>query len=152
MRIDGSNLNARMYLLAFALLAGVIMGLAEWGVLARPVLLSFLIGMATVKVVILVTYIEVLGVAYVSRRRGWRVPLKLAERVACYASPGLLLAAVLILKLRMLWRGGWLPLPRWLLDQPGTDLLIVVVPLAVSVLGFEILVWLGARQVRYANA
>ena len=59
---------------------------------------------------------------------------------------------MLLIKLRMLLHQGAVPLPGWFLNAPGADFLLFVVPFAISVLGFETLVWLGVRQVRYANA
>lgn len=102
----------------------------------------------------LLTYMEMLGVTAISRRRGWRVPYRLAERVCCYASvgwlPGVLLAgAGLFLIDRFavgrLWFNGLVGLVRvsWLC-YGGVFVL--------SLLWFETLVWIGVRQVRFANA
>jgi len=151
MRIDGSNAPARTYLLGVTLLTGLLWGAGEaWALrTAWPLAAGYAAG--AMALVLLSVYVEALGVAYFGRRRGWRVPMRVAERIVCYASPALLLAAVVLLKLRMALAAGLLPLPRWFLDLPGADLLLVVVPFAVSVLAFEALVWVGVRKMKYAN-
>jgi len=149
--IDGSNVPPRVYVLGVACLTGLMWGVGEAWALRTPIPLAFGYGMVAAKLVLVCAYVEALGVAYFSRRRGWRVPLRVAERIVCYASPGLFLSAALLLKLRMALATGALPLPRWFLDLPGADLLLVVVPFAVAVLSFEALVWVGVRQMKFAN-
>jgi len=151
MRVDGSNLPPRLFLLIHALLTGALWAAAEALVLHRPAVMGYLTGMIAAKAVIALAYIEAAGVAYVCRRRGWRVPLRQAERLVGYASPGLLLAALLLMKLRLSLHTGLLPLPTWLSEAPGGDLLLMAPPFALSILVFETLVWLGVRRTRYAN-
>jgi len=151
MRVGGSNLPPRLFLLITALLTGVVWALAEVLVVRRPVVMGYLTGMIAAKTVIALAYVEALGVAYFSRKRGWRVPLRQAERLVAYASPGLLLAGLLLMKLRITHHADLLPLPLWLSDAPGGELLLLAVPFALSILGFETLVWLGVRRTRYAN-
>ncbi|MFN3168384.1 MAG: hypothetical protein ACE37H_15100 [Phycisphaeraceae bacterium] len=100
------------------------------------------------------THIEMLGVAAISRRRGWRVPLRLAERVCAFASvgwlPGVALAAV-----------GAQLLGVFAVGEPWFERMHGVVRVSwlcyaglfvLSLLWFESLVWVGVRQVKYANA
>jgi len=161
MRIDGPNAPPRRFLTRTALGVG-----AGWlvleGVLATgPPLLVAHVFMGAVEAaaltvgIIALTYIEALGVTFFSQRRGWRVPWRVAERVVCYASVGWVPAAIVLGKLRVLQASG--VLHRWLIKLPSVpepELVVVVMVLvfAVSILGFETLVWVGVRQVRYANA
>ncbi len=151
MRVDASNLPPRLFLLITALLTAALWAIAEILVMQRPVVLGYLTAMVAAKLVIALAYTEALGVAFFSRRRGWRVPLRQAERLVGYASPGLLLAGLLLIKLRISLHAGLLPLPDWLRDAPGADLLLLALPFATSILGFETLVWIGVRQTRFAN-
>lgn len=102
----------------------------------------------------LLTCIEMIGVTAFSKRRGWRVPFHLAERVCCYASvawvPGVAIAAA----------GYWL-LEVFAAGQPWFEQLLGLVRVGwlcyaglfiLSLLWFETLVWIGVRQVKYANA
>jgi len=104
-------------------------------------------------VVQVLTHIEMLGVAAFSRRRGWRVPFRLAERVCCFASvgwlPGVLLAGL----------GGQL-LQLFAVGEPWFERMLGVVRVSwvcyaglfvMSLLWFETLVWVGVRRVKYAN-
>lgn len=156
MRLGGPNLPARLFLLSIALIVGV-----GWGVFMglptthdKPFLLSWVFGMAAAKTVLIMTYIESLGVTFFSRRRGWRVPFRLAERLTCYASVGWILAAVVLGGLSLVEssgvfeRWGRAVIGRW---SPEYRLLLGVVAFGAAVMGFEILVWTGVRQVRFAN-
>ncbi|MEM7625650.1 MAG: hypothetical protein AAF333_08480 [Planctomycetota bacterium] len=154
MRLDGPNLPARFFLLSIALIVGV-----GWGVFTavghdKPILLSWVVGMAAAKTVLIMTYIESLGVTFFSRRRGWRVPFRLAERLTCYASVGWILAAVVLAVLSLVETSGvfeaWARkfLGRW---NPEYRLLLGVVAFGAAVMGFELLVWTGVRQVRFSN-
>lgn len=101
----------------------------------------------------LLTYIEMLGVTAIARRRGWRIPFPLAERLCCYASVGWLPGAILAgmgyaviqyVAAGELWFNALVGLVR-------VSWLIYGGLFVVSFLWFETLVWLGVRQLRYAN-
>ncbi len=102
--------------------------------------------------VIGLSYIEALGVAWFSRRRGWRVAFRLAERVVCYSAIGWLPAGI-VCCLAYLWYGRHLrlPLPTWLFPGDFRDLFVLTLIGSVSILWFETLVWLGVREVKFAN-
>ncbi len=156
MRLNGVNLPDRLFLLSMITLAGVVFGVGR-GLSPRvDVLEAWLLGMAAAKVALVMTYIEVLGVAYFSRRRGWPLGLKRAERVAAYASvgwPGATLAFVTMF--RVIDSGTvrtWLMArisPQWFNSAMQ---ILVVLALGLALLAFEWLVWTGVRQVRYGNA
>ena len=117
-----------------------------------PILFVPMYVMVVAACVIALTYIEALGVAWFSWRRGWRVPFRLAERVSCYASIGWVPAGILCNLLwlwydKRLFRGGWYPF-----FQDERDLLILTAVAMLTILWFEWLVWLGVRRVKYANA
>ncbi len=103
---------------------------------------------------VILTYIEALGVTYFSRKRGWRVPWRLAERIVCYASIGWLPAMFVVPPLILL-QGQTPFLPAWAswipLRGELTDWLLIAVVGGVASLWFESLVWLGVRRLRYAN-
>ncbi len=152
--LSGSNLPPRLYLLVFALCVGVTIGtgLVLTGVV-EPVL-TWAYAMLAVKATILLTYIETLGVAFFSRQRGWRVPMLSVERVCCYAAPGWLVAALAALFLIVLHEQG---VPQALLARiPFADQSIVLPAFYAALAGiamfcFEALVYVGVRQVRFAN-
>jgi len=100
------------------------------------------------------TFIEMLGVTAFSRRRGWRVPFPLALRVCCLASVGWLPGAVIA------GLGVWM-IQAFAVGRPWFDHLFGLVRVGWLVYGglfvfallwFETLVWIGVRQVRFANA
>ena len=103
---------------------------------------------------IALTYVEALGLSFFSRRRGWRIGLGRAERVACYASVGWLPAVAALAGVHALEQGGvfaslW---GAWI--GPWThaaELGVLVAAGGVVMLWFEWLCWLGARRIRYAN-
>ncbi len=103
----------------------------------------------------LLSYVEVLGVIFFGRRRGWRVPFALAERVVCYACVGWMPAAILMgLTLDRYMAGD---IDRWmhrLLGVWGTwqSIEMMVLIGCVAMLWFEMLVWIGVRQTKHANA
>jgi len=154
MRLDGPALPARLFLLSIALIVGVGWGLFDLVVVGRGFLLAWVAGMAAAKTVLIMTYIETLGVTFFSKRRGWRVPFRLAERVTCYASVGWVIAAIVLAPLVGLYDvgllegwvvhvvGHWQPEYRWLLAAIG---------FGAAVLFFETLVWTGVRKVRFGN-
>ena len=165
MRVDGVNGPARAFL---ALVAGAVA--VGWCALELILLVqvnppralgavALLVIACSVLVAVsgfiaLLTYIEALGVTYFSGRRGWRVPWRLAERVVCYASVGWVPAALVLAKARVLEVSG--ALDRWLyrlmgVPVPDYALAVMALVFAGAILGFEVLVWVGVRQVRYGN-
>ncbi|MEM8782719.1 MAG: hypothetical protein AAGE65_07655 [Planctomycetota bacterium] len=158
LRLGGSNVMPRLFLLSVACLvgAGWAVGEAWWN--DRPAPLAWGLGMLAAKSVLLLSYLEAGGVTFFSRRRGWRVPFRLAERVVCYAAFGWLPAAAGLIGLNVAWQSGGLAetLRPWL---PASDVLpaaslapIVFVAIGgVLILGFETWVYVGVRQVRFAN-
>ncbi len=152
MRVDGSNRNPRLFLFTFVVLIGLL-----WAVVSRigqlPVI--SLQALAAATAVLGMTYIEALGVAYFSRRRAWRVPWRLAERIVCYASVGWVPAGLVMVTLWVLHHHG--TLERWWPTQWGPwtadkAMALFVLVGTVSILGFETLVWLAVRQTRFANS
>ena len=154
MRLEGPPTAGRMFLVVnLCLVAAVAGGFARWGH-GQGWLPAWLYGMAAAKFALLLTYVEVLGVAFFSRRRGWRVPLAVAERVAGFASLGWVATAVLL-------GGASLGLMSvvdltygrlWDHRTPeAVGLLGGLVFFAVTALSFELLVWTGVRQVRFGN-
>ncbi len=163
MAIDGDNEPARVFLLWSSMLAiaWFIAISAAWLVLVEdPSLdnnvLGFIVVLQLIGVLIILalTYIEMLGVTAFSKRRGWRVPFHLAERVCCYASvgwlPGVMLAGL----------GVWV-LQSFAVGRPWFEQYLGLVKVGwlcygglfvLSLLWFETLVWVGVRQVKYANA
>lgn len=150
MAVDGPSTPPRLFLLIVAGLVGVAWAMTEWLALARPMLWSWAVGMVAAKGVLGLAYLEAVGVTILSGRRGWRVPFRLAERVACYASVGMLLAGLILLKARLVWAQGWVPLPDGFYGAIVGPIAVCAL-LAGAILGFELLVWLGVRQVRFAN-
>lgn len=119
----------------------------------EPILL-FLMALVLSLIILALSYIEMLGVTAFSRRRGWRVPFRLAERVCCYASvgwlPGVFLAGVGIAILDLHAVGQ-----PWFEKMHGlvrVRWIFYAALFVLSLLWFETLVWIGVRQVRYANA
>ncbi|MEZ6192514.1 MAG: hypothetical protein R3C45_14660 [Phycisphaerales bacterium] len=160
MRIDGTNHTARLFLLLIASLVGLIWAYMVWARLLpswsrRPSVMVALVGGELVFVsVIVLTYVEALGVTYFSRRRGWRVPFRLAERLVCYCAIGWVPVAIIMgITMRFYADGrldGWMSslLGVW---GPWQSLELLVLIGAVSLLWFETLVWIGVRQTKYAN-
>ena len=145
------NFSDRMYLGSFAVLIGILWACIWWFAGLGHV---WRWSAAAVLVVIVMTYIEVLGVAYFSQSRGWRVSLALAERIGCYSAVGWVPAAlffegVCILDLYGIlarhWPTGW---GIWDLK---IRLFALTLAWGVSIMGFETLVWLGVRKVKFAN-
>ena len=84
------------------------------------------------------------------------MPLRHAERVACYASVGWLPGAVLFGLVMNLSRGGmiedlWATLGGNPVYGPDAAWATVFLAAVVAMLGFETLVWVGVRQVKFAN-
>lgn len=152
MRVDGSNRRPRLFLGGFAVLAGLAWAAAERWVIRSSPGFAVSAGLAAAAAVVVLAYVEAFGVAFFSRRRGWSVPLAVAERIVCYASPGLLLAALLLMKLRVALVVWAMPMPTWLAATPGgAEIPLLSLAFAMTVLGFEVLVYTAVRRVRFAN-
>ena len=155
MRADGGNLLPRMYLLSVACLIGGGWALGELLWIERDPVLAWALGMLAANVVVALSYLEAGGVTFFSRRRGWRVPFRLAERVVCYASPGWFVAAGGLMYLAKLHHGEDLvPLLSAVSGSLGPQLVPAVFAAAggLTLMGFECLVYVGGRQVRVANS
>ena len=103
-------------------------------------------------VMISLTLIEALGVVWVSKRRGWRVPLRYAFPVGCYAAiawiPSIIVCGLAFtVVLRALESSSIHP---WITGR--FSYLYMLVVFMLSILWFETLVWLGVRQVKFANS
>ncbi|MCE9589339.1 MAG: hypothetical protein K8S99_02310 [Planctomycetes bacterium] len=153
MRLGGSGVPERLFLMGFAVLVGMLWAVIWMTAGERR---WWLWGVMAAGCVVALTYIETLGVTSFSQRRGWRVPWRLAERVACYAAvawlPAGLIMAKAILLLRQDFFARTVPI-HFLLGIPDDtrDLLLVILIAVVAMLWFETLVWLGVRRVRYGN-
>lgn len=155
MCVGGSNAPARWFMLKTVLLIGLLWLL--WDTVGGTWSLEVDLIEAGLVVVslYLLSYVEALGVVYFARRRGWRVPFRLAERVVCYATVGWVPAAILMgLALDRYVAGD---IDRWMSRLLGAwgplqsiELLVLVG--AVAMLWFELLVWIGVRQTKYANS
>jgi hypothetical protein len=98
------------------------------------------------------TLVEWAGIQLVARRRGWRLGRIAAWQVCAHASVGWVVMGMTM----------WVALIAWLnaiwfvrgLKQAG-DLTLAAIPVTgilVGLLVFELLVWIGARRCRFANA
>lgn len=146
-RVHDPRLPARLYLLTLATAASALWA-GTAALTTRPNALGLVGGAILVgHAVIVLTYVEALGLAWIGRQRGWRTPLAVTETVACYAAVGWL-PAVLIARALL----GLLALapPRVWLDPAYLPALGVTVA-AIAMFAFEIYVFIGVRQVRYAN-
>lgn len=154
MRLSDTGWSARLFLLANACLSGGVWLAIDLSWAGRSLFWSWGVAMAVVKSVIVLTYVEVLGLAFFSRRRGWRVSLRRAERLGGYASVAwpaavALLASVHALEQRGVLAATW---ERWIgVWTASAKLGVLVAAAGVAMLWFEWLCWLGARQIRYAN-
>ncbi|MEX0775613.1 MAG: hypothetical protein WD042_07840 [Phycisphaeraceae bacterium] len=151
LRLGGSRGRDRLYLLLFAFFCSAVWAGAWVGYPGHDLALRLTL---VPPAVLVLTYVEALGVAWFSRRRGWRVSWAMAERVACYASiawlPATLLCAIVAHAAdRNAIQNRW---PHWLGPwSPEKDLLLMSLVGGIAILWFESLVWLGVRQVKYAN-
>lgn len=143
--------SERWLLFLVAMIAAIIYGrYVRWIGSSRDSIHVFLAPM----LLVVLTYIEAIGVTFFARKRGWRVPWPLAQRIVCYASIGWLPAMVVLPPLIILH--GQAPfLPRWATWIPLrgelTDWLIIAAVGGITSLWFETLVWLGVRRLRFAN-
>jgi len=155
MRVDGSNSYPRLFLILTA--AGIGLGWfvgARWGYGADAESAMIQTGIVALSVMVL-SYIEALGVVFFSRRRGWRVRMRLAERIVCYCSIAWVPAALVVGLALILNAQGMIDRAmRGLLGVWGTwqSVELMVLIGAIAMLWFEILVWIGVRQTRHANA
>ncbi len=157
LRVDGSNVTARLFLLLTCLLIALIWFYAVWGrsLSDGSTAWAMIQGLLACDFTIILTYIEAIGVVYFSRRRGWRISFKLAERIACYSSIGWVPAALIMLWVLAHLNNGdidrWMSslLPAW---EYWQSLALMVLCFAVAMMWFEVLVWLGVRQAKYANS
>ncbi len=155
MTLAGSNARPRAFLLTIALLVGTGWGLLDLLALPVPPTRAASEGVAAAALCLVLTALEAAGVWFFAGRRGWRVPLWLAERLACYAAAGWLLSLPLAWGLRAV--AGWtLQTGAWLtITHPfaGWSLFIAwAIVFAAVILPFELLVYFGVRQLRFANA
>lgn len=145
------------FLFIFALGLGVIAAVlwqfttysGRWG---SP--LPWLWGASTSIAIVVLTWTEAAGLTYFSKRHGWRVPWRVAQRVAAFSAVGWVpgVAALFVLMVvneRGIIRAG-MP-PNWQVMWDFVNLPVFVAVMGVSIMWFETLVWLGVRQVRYGN-
>lgn len=144
LHIGDRQFSARLFFLCwYAFWMLVFSTIAPW--LPKPLMAAVFIAPPVM------IYVEAMGITYFSRRREWRVPWHVAERVVLYASPAFTLVIVTMSVLWELLDGDLLR--HWLINAgPTASLTLGVIVYALSVLWFEVIVWLGVRQVRFANA
>lgn len=134
-----------------------------WGRGGRMFLEAGLLGIAVAMPVIALllltlSWIETRGIRFFGRRRGWRVSKNVAMTVVAHASYGWVAGALLLGAQAMVphWVAfdgqtshwpSWLSAvwPTWLSPLPALAML-------AAVLWFEILVAIGVRRMRFANA
>jgi hypothetical protein len=154
LNFDREGPASRLFLLTHACSIGLCWGLAAGLMGLADLLWAWGQGMLAAKAVLLLTYVEAAGVTVFSQRRGWRVPCAHAERVVCYAAVGWWPAAVALFFL--LHQGVFTEL-RQISSRLGISGLAAVQPvlaalgLGLMFLVFELLVWTGVRQIKYAN-
>ncbi|MEM7576454.1 MAG: hypothetical protein AAF328_03175 [Planctomycetota bacterium] len=158
LQLGGSNVRPRLFLVSVACLvgAGWAIGEAVWN--DRPAPLAWGLGMFAAKAVLLLSYLEAAGVTFFSWRRGWRVPFRLAERVVCYAAFGWVPAAAGMMLVNIAWQSGaladtvrpWLP-ASGVFPVSSLVPIILIANLGLLIMAFEAWVYVGVRQVRYAN-
>lgn len=152
LRIGGSNAADRLFLCTIIFgSAAAVWGVFEYYWVYRPWLWSVIV----ITGIPAATYIETLGVTYFSKQKGWHVPFEVAERVACYASVGWIPAIVFMSTTQLLYERGFLATwwnPKWGPYTTKIDLAAGIALFTASILWFEILVWIGVRKVRFANA
>lgn len=155
MRVDGSNTTARLFLLIVASAIGLLWYSLPWNLSKSTPMFHLFQAVIVCDSVILLSYIEAVGVVYFARRRDWRVPFRLSERLVCYCSIGWVPAAgVMWLAIYLVGNGyvdRWMNrlLPAW---EYWQSLALLVLIAAVAMMWFEVLVWLGVRQTKHANA
>ncbi len=112
--------------------------------------LAFVWLLISIAALMLLTALETRGVKFFSARRGWTGAAREAAYITHYAAPGWVLASIG-------WSVGWIAVNRFsttdltiLLGYPLSSYLNFLV-FFLGLLCFEILVYLGVRQVRFAN-
>ena len=165
-QVHGRSSRPRLFLLISALSVGLLltsMGGASVllqnpgaGRASVPPVWWWLIGMGAVKLTLLLSYIEVVGVTLIGRRRGWRFSLQGAERLVAYASLGFpvgVLVASPLVALTPRAVAAWDRQPGWPLLPSGASLWVaVMLSLWVPTLVFSFYLGVGLRQARFANA
>jgi hypothetical protein len=157
LRVGGSNAADRLFLLIIAVGIGIVWAVV-WRYATKRTPAPWAYGLSATLGILALSYVEALGMTYVSWKRGWRVPWRLAERVVCYASPAWIPAAAIYLKFHLYnYPSGrfWDHFPeRWGAFQNFyliRDLWIYPLVAALVIVIFELLVWVAVRQVKYAN-
>jgi len=151
LRMGGANTVDRIYLGVSSLLAGVVWSVI-WMAAGRPY--WWLWGVWITGCVILLSYIEVLGVTTFSRRQGWPADWRRTERVVCYASAAWIPAVLILAKSLLLIESGviWRYVTvSWGILIDSRDNLSFITVAILAMLWFEVIVWLGVRQTRFAN-
>lgn len=163
-RIDPPSCSRLLYtnlmLTAALVTAGYISVAHEW------LVASLLIWFFTFAGLLLLTYIETLGLRLFARAesRRWRITKDVAWTICDHASVGWVAGGVLMLVVFTVDPAGRLCASDWANDQArrlvGASfndrfeflrMLQMVLPLFAGMLTFETLVYLGVRQCRYAN-
>ena len=146
MIVGGRQVRHGVYLLVWAVLTGVAWGLAwrQWAV-----------GGVAASLVVTLTTVEAAGVAWVGRRQRWRLRMAGAFRVASYAAPGWVWGSAVWAGALWVRRQAWFNTWDWP-TAPGpwrhsAAFLSWSLVAAASVMAFELLVWSGARKVRWAG-
>ena len=104
---------------------------------------------------VLLTWIERVGVVFFSRRRGWRIGKELATEICANAAPGWIAAGVLM-NVGLAFSHAvdllkpYLPLGQWAL-RDAIKAGLPVLGFIAGMLIFETLVYIGVRRCRYAN-
>lgn len=154
MRVDGPNHTARLFLLLVAAGIGASWFTLSLGLYGYPPRAALVQEAVLTSGIVALTYVEALGVTYFSRRRGWRVSFRLAERLVCYCAIGWVPVAIVMGITMGLYADG--RLDGWMSGLlgvwgPWQSLELLVLIGAVSLLWFEMLVWVGVRQTKHAN-
>jgi len=156
---DKEDQHAAAFLLIFAVLAGLLAVVLclivrnEWGVGRRQIprqTVPFQIACLTIvgSAVVLLSRLEAIGVTLVAKRRQWRVSYRTARQVTSYAAVAWISVVAINVVVLMVHNDWfvWNPFPTHWVSR-----VFLVAIFAISILWFETLVWLGVRQVRYAN-
>ena len=149
----GSNGPARMFLLIAALAAGTLFGLDRLLLHGDEPVRAWALGMVVTKAVLVLAYIEMAGVWFFSRQRGWRVPLRHAERLVAYAGiawPATAAALAVAIHVFEAVAPDPLPTPAWLPPETATRLSLLI-GIGGSLLLVESLVYRAVRAARFAN-
>ncbi len=140
--------------------AGVLLSVGPWTDFARwfglNAFVAWVINLAiSITALWGLTHIEMLGVRTFGNRRGWRITHDVALSVCAHAAVGWVITGALFLASLML------PRPKLVLKLPpafgnfSVDIAGVLAPFSALMVGlfvFELLVYLGVRRCRFANA